>query len=79
MNAKVYNARDLTIKWIKQKKPKEVNFPKFCGIFQNLLKKYNSDEISNAMLKYIFYYEYGKIEGFSTYCKRIIINERRKR
>jgi len=73
------NARDLTIKWIKQRKVKEPNWKKITGIFQNLLKKYNSDEISNAMIKYCFYYEYGKIEGFSTYCKRIIINERRKR
>jgi len=73
------NATELAKIWIKKRNEQNPNFPKFCGIFQNLLKKYNSDEISNAMLKYIFYYEYGKIEGFSTYCKRIIINERRKR
>lgn len=73
------NATQLTKLWIARRKPKEINFPKTCGIFQNLLKKYNSEEISNAMLKYCFYYEYGTIAGFSSYCKRIIINERRKR
>lgn len=73
------NATELSKLWIARKKPKKVNYPKLCGIFQNLLKKYNSDEISNAMLKYIFYYEFGRIEGFAGYCKRIIINERRKR
>jgi len=73
------NAKQLAKDWVRTRKPKEVNYPKFCGIFQNLLKKYNSDEISNAMVKYCFYYDYGKIEGFAGYCKRIIINERRKR
>jgi len=73
------NAKQLAKDWVRRRKPKEINYPKFCGIFQNLLKKYNSDEILGAMLTYIFWYPYGKIEGFSTYCKRIIINERRKR
>ena len=73
------NAKELTKLWISRKKPKDIKWGKITGILQNLLKKYNSDEISNAMLKYIFYYEYGRIEGFSTYCKRIIINERTKR
>lgn len=73
------NAKDLTKKWIKLKKIKEANYPKLCGIFQNLLKKYNSDEINEAINIFNFYYPYSNIVRFAFYCERLIKHERNKR
>jgi len=73
------NATVLTKKWIKLKKIKDANYPKLCGIFQNLLKKYNSDEVNEAINIYNFYYPFSNIERFAFYCKRIILSERRKK
>ena len=73
------NAKQLATKWVNLKKISNANWGKLCGIFQNLLKRYNSEEIREAIDKYIFYYPYSKIEGFVGYCGRIIKNERTKK
>ena len=76
------NSCDLAKKWLVLTNPKtrHFNFAKWCGVLQRLLKRYNSDEIKNAMNMYHFYYPLAtSILGFESYCKRIIINERRKR
>ena len=76
------NSCDLAKKWLVLTNPKtrHFNFGKWCGILQNLLKRYNSDEIEEAMEMYHFYYPLAtSILGFANYCKRMIKYNRTKK
>jgi len=80
MNAS--NASDLAKRWLVLVQPtnRTFNFGKWCGVLQNLLKKYNSEEISNAMDLYHYYYPFStSILGFASYCKRMIKYNRTKK
>lgn len=66
------NAVDLAKIWIQKRKPKEVSWGLICGIMSNLLKRFDSRDILDAMTKYIFYYEHGTIKGFALNCPRLI-------
>ena len=73
------NANDFVRIWIAIQDDKETKWKKLAGIFQNLLIKYNTIEIENALTAFNMYYPKSKIERFAIYCKRIISNERNKK
>ena len=72
------NARNLAKKWITLYKLENPDWAKIAGIMQNLLYKHKADDIEKAILTYYFHYPKSTIVGFSAYCKRIILWEKRK-
>ena len=68
------NSKELAKKWLVLVEPtnRTFNFSKWCGVLQNLLKKYNSEEISNAMEIFHYHYPFSGIESFAYKCGRII-------
>lgn len=73
------NAKTLAKKWVSKRKPDPINWGKLCGIFQNLLKKYDSDEIFHAIIVFLHYFPKSNIERFCNECQGIIKSERRRR